>query len=45
MRIFPGLDHPDAVRRLPGTFVAYAIQFDRIERQIEVERENARWGG
>lgn len=45
MRIFPGMAHPDDVRRLPGSFATYAIQFDRVERQIEAERENKRWSG
>lgn len=45
MRIFPGIDHPDGVNRLPATFAAWAIQMDAIERQIDAEREDARWGG
>lgn len=43
MRMFPGIDHPDGVKRLPGSFVEWSIQIDQIERQIEAEREAKRW--
>jgi hypothetical protein len=44
MRVFPGIDHPSGVRRLPGRFASWAIQFDALERQVEAEREAKRWG-
>lgn len=43
MRIFPGIDHPSGVDRLPASFAAWAIRIDVIERQIEAEHEAARW--
>lgn len=45
MRVFPGIDHPAGVNRLPASFAAWALQFDRIEREVEAEREANRWGG
>lgn len=37
MKLFPGMRHPDDVAALPSDFAAWALQFARIESEVEQE--------